>query len=504
MDLNLTLPEYSLRIMAPEIFLFIWALVVIAYDLMTGRKQDSGTGYLALLGLIITGVILAVTEYGTGFGKMYVNDPVALFFKIVFLGAAFMAIGSSFGLIKDRIVAHRGEYFGLMLFSTCGMMFLASAEELLQLWIGLELTTIPLFILAAFYKENRFSVEAGIKYFVVGAFSSAMMLYGLSFLYGLSGTTELAAMKMNLLMMYQSLGTVGLVFIIAVISLLAGIGFKLGLPPFHQWVPDVYEGSPTPVAAFLSVGSKGAGLIAFAKIFLAGLSGFWGITMVPYDWGYLTGIIAAAALIYGNVVAIRQTNIKRMLGYSSIAQAGYIMIGMVAVNMHGLSSVGFYIFAYLFANMGAFAIVAAVEDRIGSTEIAAYRGLSTSAPGLSITLSVFLLSLAGIPPLAGFMAKYKVFAAAISAAGADAANQWLYWLVGVGLITAVFSLYYYANIIKQMYFWPEPSEHKIKLTIPSAVVIGIGLVGVFLFGLYAEPIIDFADQFASVYSLLAR
>jgi proton-translocating NADH-quinone oxidoreductase chain N len=307
-----------------------------------------------------------------------------------------------------------------------------------------------------------------------------------------------------MLMMYQSLGTVGLIFIVAVVALLAGIGFKLGLPPFHQWVPDVYEGAPTPIAAFLSVGSKGAGLIAFAKIFLAGLSGFWGITMVPYDWGYLTGIIAAAALIYGNVVAIRQTNIKRMLGYSSIAQAGYIMIGMVAINMHGLSAVGYYLFAYLFANMGAFAIVAAVEDRIGSTEITSYRGLSTSAPGLSITLSVFLLSLAGIPPLAGFMAKYKVFAAAVSAAGADPANHWLYWLVGVGLITAVFSLYYYANVIKQMYFWPEPSEHKIKLTAPGAVVIGIGLAGVIIFGIYAQPVLDFADQFASVYGLLPR
>jgi NADH-quinone oxidoreductase subunit N len=380
-------------------------------------------------------------------------------------------------------------------------MFLASSNEMLSLWIGLELTTIPLFILAAFYKDNKFSVESGIKYFVVGAFSSALLLYGLSFLYGLSGTTELVQMKINLAVIHISEGGIGLILVLALTTIVAGVGFKLGLPPFHQWLPDVYEGAPTPVAAFLSVGSKAAGLVAFAKIFILGMSAFWGLEMMPNDWGYLVGMLACAAMIYGNVVAIRQTNIKRMLGYSSIAQAGYIMIGMLVLNEHGLSSMAFYVFAYLFANMGAFAIVAAVEDKTGSCEIDTYRGLSETSPALSMTLAIFLLSLAGIPPLAGFLAKYNVFMAAISMAPH---YNWLYWVVGVGLLTSVFALYYYANVIKHMYFGGDVSPHKIGLTIPGATVIILCLVGVVVFGLYPEPILSFAREIPISFGLTVR
>lgn len=498
------LPEYNLRMMLPEIFLFLWALVVFLFDLLSKRRSESAVGYLTLLGLLICGGLLATTGYGRGFGNMFFSEPMALFFKIIFLGSAFMAVGSSFGIIKQKIVNHRGEYFGLILLSTVGMMFLASSQELLSLWIGLELTTIPLFILAAFFKDDKLSVEAGIKYFVFGAFSSALLLYGFSFLYGMSGTTEIVAMKMNLAALFIANGSLGVVPLVAMVMIIAGLGFKLSLPPFHQWAPDVYEGSPTPIAAFLSVGSKAAGLVAFAKIFVNGLWAFWGAEMAPNDWGYLTGILACAAMIYGNVVAIRQTNIKRMLAYSSIAQAGYIMIGMVAVNEWGLEAVGFYVFAYLFANMGAFAIVAIVEDKTGSCQIGTYRGLSQSSPGLAACMAVFLLSLAGIPPLAGFLAKYKVFAAAISLAGQSPDYTWLYWLAGVGLLTAVFSLYYYANIIKQMYFSAEESPYRLKPNAPAVAVVAIGLIGVVLFGIYAEPILQFVKDIPAAAGVIPR
>ncbi len=502
--MEVQLPEYSLRIMAPEIFLFLWALVVFTFDLFTKRRTGTAVGYLALLGLLITGVLMAVTSYGTGFGKMFFNDPLSLFFKMVFVGAAFMAIGSSFDITRQKIVNHRGEFFGLILLSTVGMMFLASSNELLSLYIGLELTTIPLFVLAAFYKDDKLSVEAGIKYFVVGAFSSALLLYGLSFLYGLAGTTDIVAMKIRLAETHIAHGNIGLILSLAVVMIVAGLGFKLALPPFHQWAPDVYEGSPTPIAAFLSVGSKAAGLVAFAKIFVNGLWAFWGREMAPNDWGVLVGILACAAMVYGNVVAIRQTDIKRMLAYSSIAQAGYIMIGMVAMNEHGLTAVGFYIFAYMFANMGAFAVVAIVEDRTGSCQIHHYRGLGWSSPLLALSMAVFLLSLVGIPPLAGFMAKYKVFAAAIAMAGTGSSFTWLYWLVGVGLLTSVFALYYYANIIKQMYFHTEASPHSIRFSLPAFGVVLIGLVGVVLFGIYAEPILEFASELPVMAGVIPR
>lgn len=493
--MDLQLPELNLLKMLPEIFLFLWALAIITFDLGTRRKTGATVGYLSLLGLLLTGLILVFTGYGRGFGNMFYNDPLALFFKMIFLGASFMAICSSFGLTNQKIVNHRGEYFALILFSTVGMMFLSSSNELLSLYIGLELTTIPLFVLAAFFKDNKLSVEAGIKYLVVGAFSSALLLYGLSFLYGMTGTTDILLMKVNLAVTQLKFeGNIGLVLIITIILLLGGIGFKLSLPPFHQWAPDVYEGSPTPIAAFLSVGSKAAGLVAFAKIMVNGLYAFYDPIMRPNDWGVLVGVLASAAMILGNVVAIRQSNIKRMLAYSSIAQVGYIMIGMVSFNELGLASVAFYIFAYMFANMGAFAVVAFFEDKTGSCQIESYTGLAKSSPLLSVAMTVFLLSLAGIPPLAGFVAKFYVFAAAIKMAQVEGSYNWLYWLVGIGLLTSVFALYYYANVIKTMFFSTADSPYKLRFTLPVFTVIMIGLVGVFLFGLYPEPIMKFASE----------
>lgn len=500
--MDLQLPDYSLRMMMPEIFLFLWALVVIAFDVLTRRKDETAVGYLALAGILITAILMSFTGYGRGFGNMFFNDPLALFFKVIFLGTAFMAIGSSFGIMKQKIRNHRGEYLGLILLSTVGMMFLSASQELLSLYIGLELTTIPLFILAAFYKDNKLSVEAGVKYFIVGALSSAMLLYGISFLFGLSGTTDIIQMKINLAIIHLTFQEIGVTVLLSVVLILAGIGFKLALPPFHQWAPDVYEGSPTPVAAFLSVGSKAAGLVAFAKIFVNGLSAFHGPEMLPNDWGKLVGLTAVLAMVIGNTVAIRQSNIKRMLAYSSIAQAGYIMIGMVAMNELGLSSVAFYTFVYMFANMGAFAIVTIVEDHTGSTQIATYRGLSTSSPFLSAAMAVFLLSLAGIPPLAGFLAKYYVFAAGIRAVEPGTETSWMYWLVGVGLLTSVFSLYYYANVIRQMYFSKEKSPYHITFSAPSLSVVLIGLIGVVLFGLYPEPILQFASNISASFGFI--
>jgi NADH-quinone oxidoreductase subunit N len=512
--MELQLPEVNLTRMLPEIFLFLWALLVFTFDLSTRRRSSSAVGYLAMLGVLLTGLIMAMlvitgrepgsSYLGSGFGTMFFNDGTALFFKVVFLGAAFMAIGSSFGIIKEKITNHRGEFFGLMLLSTVGMMFLASSNEMLSLYIGLELTTIPLFVLAAFFKESKLSVEAGIKYFIIGAFSSALLLYGMSFLYGLSGTTDLNLMKINIAITHLTFREIGVILVLAIILLVAGIGFKLALPPFHQWVPDVYEGAPTPVAAFLSVGSKAAGLVAFMKIFIVGLFAFWGPEMVPNDWGRLVALVAVLAMILGNTVAIRQTNIKRMLGYSSIAQAGYVMIGMVAMNELGLAAVGFYIFAYLFANMGAFAVVAVFEDQTGSCQIQSYSGLSKSSPMLSLSLMIFLLSLAGIPPLAGFLAKYYVFAAAIATADVSPDYGWLYWLVGVGLLTAVFSLYYYANVIKAMYFYPDASPYKLRVSPPALAVIVIGLAGVLAFGLFPEPILRFASGISASFGFMPQ
>jgi NADH-quinone oxidoreductase subunit N len=498
------LPEYNLQMMAPEIVLFLGALVVITLDVITRRKNGSLVGYVAMAAVALAGVVLAFTDYGRGFGNMFFNSPLAMFFKVIFLGASFMTIGSSFGITQTKIVNHRGEFFGLIMFSTVGMMFLASSRELLSLYVGLELTTIPLFVLAAFFKDDKKSVEAGIKYLIVGAFSSALLLYGISFLYGLSGTTDLLQMRMILATkQLHTQGEMGAILLLAIVTILAGLGFKLALPPFHQWVPDVYEGAPTPVTAFLSVGSKAAGIVAFINVVVIGLFSFYEPLMAPNDWGMLVGVLAAAALVIGNTVAIRQTNIKRMLAYSSIAHAGYIMIGMLALNELGLASVGFYMFAYMFTNMGAFAIVTLFEDKTGSCEIADYDGLARTSPFTAASLTVFLLSLTGIPPLAGFVGKFYVFAAAIKQAGSQAGMHWLYWLVGLGLLTSVFSLYYYANVIKVMYFGKRTEPVTMSFNSPAMLVIAIGLVGVVLYGLFPASIMDFASKISSSTGFIA-
>ena len=500
-----TLPPIKIWLMAPEIALFLWALLVFTFDVTTHRRSPRVLGYLALAGplvaVIVPVVLRMLGKYGTGvaFGPMFVNDAGAMFFKAVFLGAAALAIAMSFDEMKERIVHHRGEYYGLILLSTVGMMFLSSSNELLSLYVALELTTVPLFVLAAFYKEERLSVEAGIKYLVVGAFSSALLLYGISFLYGMSSSTVLWQVSHNLARLHVDMREIGLVLILANLLVLAGLGFKLALPPFHQWAPDVYQGAPTPVTAFLSVGSKAAGLVAFAKVMVVGLFQFYDPVMRPNDWGILAGLMAAAAMIIGNVMAVRQANVKRLLAYSSIAHAGYLMIGVLAFNELGLASVAFYLFVYMFANMGAFAVVAAVEHRTGSVDIDAFSALSRTSPLYAVAMTVFLLSLTGIPPLAGFFAKYYVFAAGIKQAGVGSLYTWLYWLVGIGLVTSVFALYYYARVIRAMYFLPETVPNRLTPAGAVTAVVVIGLAGVIVFGLYPPPVADFAARIPAVF-----
>ena len=484
--------DVNLRILIPEIFLFLWALFIIAYDLGTKRKNPGQIGYLTLFGIAVTGVLLALFHGGNSFKAMFLSDELALFFKIIFLGSAFMAVGSSFEIASDKIRHHRGEYYGLIMLSTVGMMFLSSAGELLTLYVGLELTTIPLYVLVAYFKDDRLSVEAGLKYFIVGAFSSAILLYGLSLLYGLTGTTDIVLMKINLSLVFLSNGKIGPGFILATVMVIAGIGFKLALVPFHMWAPDVYQGAPTPITAFLSVGSKAAGIVAFSRIFVNGMIGFATDVMKPLDWGIIVAVLAAAAMILGNITALRQKNIKRMLAYSSIAQIGYVMVGMVAASERGITAVAYYMFIYLFANMGAFAIATAFNERTGSDGIISYSGLSKSSPTFAACMAIFLLSLAGIPPLGGFAAKYLVFAAGIQAGYT--------WLVILALLTAVVSLYYYANVIKMMYFAPETPTLKINPSFPAKLVLLLGAAGVIIFGIFPGPILSMAGEAAKLFA----
>ena len=320
------------------------------------------------------------------------------------------------------------------------------------------------------------------------AISSAILLYGISLIYGLTGTTSLSLIPRILAGLFLETLTFDPVLLLALIFLIAGFGFKLALVPFHMWVPDVYEGAPTPITAYLSVASKAAGLVVFIRVFF---QSFLILQIRPVEWISLIAVLSALTMILGNMVALLQTNIKRMLAYSSIAQVGYILVGIVAASARGISSVGFYLLAYLFANMGAFIVAIAFSNQTKSDHISDYAGLSKRSPLLAIFMAIFMLSLVGIPPLAGFTGKYYLFSAAI--------EEGYIWLVVVAILTSVISLYYYAGVIKEMYFRNSSEQSQIKITPSLKIALIISALGVLICGIYPQPFIQLTHEAAAIF-----
>lgn len=468
----------------PECFLFIWGALIVAWA--TGKRDENPGGssvfaIATIIGVLITAAWVAMTADGTAFGGTFVFDRMAVVFKEIVLFTVLLTVISSIGTV-GRFRAHRGEYYGLLLMSTVGMMLMISATELLTLYVSLELSTIVLYALAAFDKTNRKSAEAGLKYVILGGISSAILLYGVALLYGLTQTTDLQTIKTTIWGMYME-GGFSSGITLALIFLLAGFGFKLALAPFHMWAPDVYEGAPTPITAFLSVASKAAALAAFIRVFFVGLES------AQMVWGHAIAALAALAMVVGNVTAIVQTNIKRMLAYSSVAQIGYVMVGAVALDAYGATSMAYYMLAYLFANMGAFICVIAFSERTGSDEIMDYSGLSRRSPALAAFFTLFLLSLTGIPPTAGFLAKYYVFLAGI--------NAGYMWLVIVALLTSVIALYYYITVIRRMYFAADESGSTLPIHISLRTALVVSAIGVLYFGVFPGAVVDWISRAAT-------
>jgi NADH-quinone oxidoreductase subunit N len=443
----------DLYLLAPEISIVVLALVVMAVDLFVKRRTVVAT--VALVGLLVPAgfVIAQALEQGqatapTGrhlaFFGMLVVDQYALFFDIIFLLIAAVTILSSYNYLGKYVKAE-GEFYVLLLFSVVGMMLMGSTGELVTIYIALELTSIPLYVMAGMIRGSTRSSEAAVKYVLLGAMSSAVLLYGFALLYGLTGTTDLVGIANT----FKSFNNGNFAVMIADVLILAGFGFKISAVPFHMWAPDIYEGAPTPATSFFSVGSKAAGFAALIRVFIYG--GLWHTNLLPLVT--VVAIIAALTMTLGNVVAVVQTNVKRMMAYSSIAQAGYILIGFVASlqqqNSDGNAAVLFFILVYVLTNLGAFAGIIALADLTGGERIEDFRGLWRRAPLLSLCTACCLLSLAGIPPFAGFLSKILLFSAAWGLG-----QQ---WLVVVALLNSVLSLVYYGRIVKAMFF-DEPSK----------------------------------------------
>ncbi len=409
-------------------------------------------------------------------------DPYALFFKASAIIAIALVIIASIQFMKGRS-RYLGEFYALLVFAALAISVAVSATNLILVYIGIEFLSITSYILAGFLRDNKRSEEAAIKYFLYGASAGAVMLYGMSLLYGATGSTDLVAIGQ----VFTATGTDLLLGVVAIVLLLAGFGFKSSLVPFHQWAPDTYDGAPTPVTAFLSTASKAAGFAIAGRVFLTALPDFID------SWTAILAAVAMLTMTIGNLTALKQTSVKRMLAYSSIAQAGYILLGLVAVNPNdtfsGLNGLMIYIFAYLFTNIGAFLVVMVLERQNEIYDIEEYSGLFQRSPGLALLMTLFMLSLAGIPPTAGFMGKFFVFAAVV--------EQQLLVLAAVAAVNVVIGAAYYLNVVRYMAFRPSEDDTPITLSGGMKTALIITAVMVLVVGIAAQPFITWATESAA-------
>ena len=482
----------SIDRLGPELILLVFAGIIILADLVVPRLRSGlvAASLLGVAGSIVWSVTLVARDMrGGAFDGALVVDDFSLFFSFLFAGIAALVILASVEYV-DRFVRHQAEYYALILASTAGMMLLAATTDLIAIFIALELTGVCLYILVAFLKDVR-SSEAGLKYLLLGALSTAVTLYGMAFLFGLSGSTNLTDIAN---VVAQANDDTRAALVMAMVLLAAGLGFKMAVVPFQMWVPDVYEGAPTPITAYLSVASKAAGFAVVMRIFMEAL----GDRFISSDWANMFAGIAAVSMTVGNLIALTQTNIKRMLGYSSIAQAGYFLVGLAAISAAngglalGASGVVFFLAAYAFTNLGAFIAIIAISNKTGSDEIGDYAGMSRRAPLLALGLTLCLVSLTGIPPTAGFIAKVYIFNAAVQSN--------LVWLVIVGVLNSVVSVYYYLRVVLQMYMEAPVSEERVTAGPAIGLAMAIASVGVLFIGILPFPLLEAAESAARVFS----
>ena len=479
----------NLVLLRPELALLATAIAVILADLFVQRKGV--LTILSIAGLVIAGAytLLEWDAGGQSVAGLIAVDNFAVFFKILFLGIAAFVILSSTDYVGKFATFH-GEYHALVLLATLGMMLLSSATELITLYVSLEVLSLSVYALTGFLKDPG-SSESSLKYMLLGAVSSAVLLYGMALIYGFTGTTQLSgiASAIGQVASTRVLDNPGL--LMGIVLLVAGFGFKVAAVPFQLWVPDVYQGAPTPIVGFLSVGSKAAGFALILRVFY---TAFEFPEWLSLDWGTVYAVIATIGMIVGNVSALGQSNIKRLLGYSSIAQAGYLLVGVATLGLAptsdiiGRSAVLFFLFSYALANLGAFAAIIAISNKINSDEIKDYAGMGKRAPLLALSLTVCLISLIGMPPAAGFMAKFYLFNGAV--------QNGLLWLVIIAVLNSVISAFYYLRVVKAMWFTEAPegaSTEKVSASGALRFTLVLTTLGVLFVGILPGYVMKLAE-----------
>ena len=472
----------------PETILVVAVIIALIADIM---MRDLDFQFRRIIGGMISCVacvaaiawMIVMPQHANFFDGMLVLDPLTQLVKSALLIITIFTILIS---IDADFTSHVGEYFALILLAAIGMLFLVSSEDILMIFISLELTSLSLYILTAFNKRNVKSAEAALKYFLFGGMSAAFTLFGLSLLYGLSGATRLSEIA-------AALKGPGLdpLLVIAIVMTVIGFGFKIAAVPFHLWAPDAYEGAPTPSAAFIASGSKVASFFIFAKVLMLGFhgaEGSGGWRAFHPGWVPVIAVIAAASMVLGNFAAIVQSSVRRLLAYSAIAHAGYILLGILAHDRDGLASIVFYVVIYGLTTFGAFGIVSIVQDRAGGDALSDFAGLSRRAPILSFCMMVFMLSLAGIPPLAGFFGKFYLFAAALKS---TPDSLGFLWLIIAAIALSAVSLYYYLQVLKQIYVVaPETDKAPIQSSVLSQVILALLAMAVLVLGCAPNLFLD--------------
>ena len=482
----------SLNFYWPELILTCVILLAIIIDLFIDKSKSGYIGWVLMIGLIFVSGAVCVQEerITTLFSDAIALDPFASFFKLVVVLATILV--SVVSLHSDELKEYRkGEYFALLGIVTLGLFLMVSAVDLIMVYLSVEIVSIMSFILAGYLKQNTRSNEAGLKYVIYGAFSSGVMLFGLSILYGLTGSTNYFQIQQAISLLDPETNTA---LILSLLMILAGFGYKISAVPFHFWTPDVYEGAPTTITAYLSVAPK-AGALAmmirfFNQVFADGGAtiGLDGVSFTQIPWPEVMGILAVITMTLGNLVAIQQNSIKRMLAYSSIAHAGYMLLAFPVMSSDGIYAIMIYLVMYLFMNLGAFFVVITVNNKTGGETFEDYRGLGWEMPFVGVVMTIFMVSLTGLPPTAGFIGKFYIFASLIKG------GSQFYWLVVLGGINSVISLYYYMRVVKVMFLDGERSDTILK---PPPVMAGLLIVTALptlLLGIYWVPIAEWVQS----------
>ncbi len=478
----------SLNYIGLEISVIGIGLVLMLADFFVPAERRRFIGYAGIAAL---GALLLMSfsgdgtcsNFGTAFSNCFINDGLSLFFKRFFLIAAILVlfIAAEF---SDRFASGSvAEYYSLIVFALAGMLFAASSNDFVMLFVSIELITITFYVLVSFQRSKLASLEAGVKYLILGALSSSFMVFGIALIWGTTGRlnfNELAAVAPQF--------ETSKIFLLGVLLVLVGLGFKIAAFPFQIWAPDVYQGAPTPTTAFLAVGSKAAGFVLLLRVL------FTAVPSVTLHWEKLLIVISAITILYGNLCALPQRNLKRLLGYSSISHAGYLLLGIAALNASGQAAVLYYLAGYLFTTLAGFLVIALVLRHLDTDDVSGLLGLSQRSPLLAATMTISMVSLAGIPPLAGFFGKFLLLKSVVEAAKVSG-NSGYYWLVAIALVGVVISLYYYFNVVRAIYWSKDAKDlSPIQLSAPAMVTAWICIGGILWLGLFPNTVLNLANQ----------